>query len=58
MSKEFCVQADVTMSGNIYVEAENEEEAIKKVRAMNFVASDLRNFYWLSTEIVDVGEDK
>ena len=57
MNKEFCVQADVTMSGYIYVEAENEEEAIKKVRAMNFVASDLRNFHWLNTEIVDVNEE-
>ena len=56
MSKEFCVQVDVTMSGNIYVEAENEKEAIKKVRAMDFTSSDLRNFYWLSTEIVDIGK--
>ena len=56
MSKEFCIQVDVTMSGNIYVEAENEKEAIKKVRAMDFTSSDLRNFYWLSTEIVDIGK--
>ena len=57
MSKEFRVQTDITMSGDIYVEAENEEEAIKKVKAMYFVSSDLRNFHWLNTEIVDVYEE-
>lgn len=32
--KEFCVEVDITVSKNIYVDAENEEEAQEKVNEM------------------------
>ena len=52
--KEYCIQVDVTMSGNIYVEASSKEEAMAKVDKMNFRASDLTNFYQLDVQVVDV----
>lgn len=55
--KEFCIHVDVTMSGNVYVNASSEKEAREKVRAMNFTASDLTNFYELNLDIVDVEEE-
>lgn len=54
MKTEYEVQVDVTMSGSIYVEAESEKEAIAKVKAMTFVASDLKNFHEIGTDIYDV----
>lgn len=57
MKKEFCVQVDVTMSGNVYVNASNEQEAMKLVREIKFTPNDLRNFYGVDLEIVDVEEE-
>ena len=57
MKKEFCVQVDVTMSGNVYVKASSKEEAERIAREMDFVGSDLTSFYWLGTEVVDVEEE-
>ena len=54
--KEYCIQVDVTMSGNVYVEANSKEEAIAKVDKMNFRSSDLTNFYQVDAQIVDVEE--
>lgn len=34
MAKQFCVILDITMAKNIYVEAEDEEHAMSKVREM------------------------
>lgn len=51
---EYEVQIDVTMSGTLYITADNEEQARKVAEAMQFVASDLRNFCQVSTEVVDV----
>lgn len=55
--KEFCVHVDVTMSGYVYVNANNEEEARKKVQNKNFTGADLTNFYPLGTDIIDVEEE-
>ena len=54
---EYRLTVDVTMSGDIYIEADNEEEAIKKFRDKYFVASDLRNFHQISTELVEVEKE-
>lgn len=54
MAKEFEVQIDVTMSGTIYVTAENEQQAKIVAEAMQFVASDLRNFYQVDAQVVDI----
>ena len=34
MKKNYCVSVDITMAQNIYVEAENEEQAMVKARDM------------------------
>ena len=54
--KEYAVQVDITMSGTIYVNAENEEEAEAAAygKAGYYQASDLRNFINVTREIVDV----
>lgn len=55
--KNFCVTIDVTMSGDIYLEAETKEEAIKKAKEKYFNAHDLRDFHYLNTEIVECEEE-
>lgn len=52
--KEFCVNCDVTFSGNFYVIADSEEEAEKKIKEKQVVPSDIRNFYHLNTQILEV----
>lgn len=54
---EYRLTVDVTMSGDIYIEADNEEEAFDKFKNKYFVASDLRNFHQISTELVEVNEE-
>ena len=54
---EYRLTVDVTMSGDIYIEADNLEEAKKKFNEMYFVASDLRNFYQVNAEVVDVHKE-
>ncbi len=54
---EFRLTVDITMSGDIYVEADNEAEAIKKFKDKYFVASDLRNFHQVNTELVEITEE-
>ena len=54
--KEYCVNCDVTVSGNFYVNANSEEEARQIVRDMHPTIYDLRNFYFFSTEIQEVEE--
>lgn len=54
--KEFCIRVDVTMSGSVYVDANSKEEAIAKVDKMNFKSSDLKDFYQIDVQIVDIEE--
>lgn len=56
MKKTFSVNLDVTMNGNIYIEADSIEEAEKIAKEMRFTPSDLRNFHYFSTEIFDSEE--
>ena len=49
---EFRLTVDVTMSGDIYIEADNELEARKKFNEMFFEASDLRDFCQINKEVV------
>lgn len=53
---QFTVQVDVTMGGYLDIDAQNEEEAKKKVHEIDFVSSDLRLFHWIGTEIIDYWE--
>ena len=56
MAKEFRVQTDVTFSGDFCVMANDETDAISKVKSMQLVPSDIRNFCHIDTSIVDVEE--
>lgn len=51
---EYCVNCDVTFSGNFYIRANSEEEAKAKVKGMSIVPSDIRNFYLFDTSINEV----
>ena len=55
--KEFRITIDVTMSGDIYINAETKEEAIKKAKDKYFNAGDLRDFHYISSDVVDCEED-
>ena len=57
MKKTYKVQIDVTMGGNIYIAAETEEEAQRKVMDKNFNYSDLKNFWLVGSDIVEIEED-
>ena len=54
---EYRLTVDVTMSGDIYIEADNLEEAFDKFKNKYFVASDLRNFHQVSTELVEAHKE-
>ena len=60
MKKNFCVLVDITMAKNIYVEAENEEQAMSKVREMiNKNPYDYTNNFsnYVGYEIIDAVEE-
>lgn len=60
MKKNFCVSVDITMAKNIYVEAENDEQAMSKVRDMiNKNPYDYAsNFsHYVGYEIIDANEE-
>lgn len=56
--RKFVVTVDVTMSGDIEIEASNEKAAAEMVQNMYFTASDLRNFHELNKDIFEVEEVK
>lgn len=56
--KKYIVTVDITMSGDIEIEAPNEKAAAKMVQSMCFSASDLRNFHELNKDIFEVEEVK
>lgn len=55
MIKTYEVKADVTMSGCFYIEAESPQEAEEEAKKRVF-AYDLRDFYHLKTEVLNVQE--
>ena len=60
MKKTFCVAVDITMAKNIYVDAENEEQAMSKVREMiNKNPYDYANNFshYVGYEIIDANEE-
>lgn len=55
----YQVQVDVVFTGEIYVDAKNEQEAAKIASNKYFVPADLHNFRFLGVdEVVDVQEDE
>lgn len=54
----FRIEVDVTMSGAMYVEAENEGEARILAERTAFVGSDLRMFNHVKTEVYESYEVK
>ena len=54
----YQVQVDVTMTGEIYIDAKNEREAQVKASQKFFSPYDLRHFRFLSSEVVEVQEDE
>ena len=54
----YQVQVDVTMTGEVYVEAKNEKDAQIIASTKYFTPSDLRNFRFLDVDVVDVQEDE
>jgi len=54
--RKFVVTVDVTMSGDIEIEAPNEKAAAKMVQSMYFTAYELRNFHELNKDIYEVEE--
>ena len=60
MKKSFCVSVDITMAKNINVEAENEEQAMSKVREMiNKNPYDYTNNFshYVGYEIINADEE-
>lgn len=53
----FRITVDVTMSGDIYVEADSMEEAKRKINSRSWTHSDLNGFHYVGREIVDCEED-
>ena len=58
MKKTYAVRVDITMSGTLYVEAASSAEAKTMAEEEQLVASDLHNFWHVSTEILDVEVDE
>lgn len=56
--KEYAVKIDVIMSGTVYVNAESEQEAERTAKEMGFVASDLRNFIHIGTDVIETEENE
>ncbi len=54
----YQVQVDVTMTGEICIDARNEYEAQVKASQKFFIPHDLRHFRFLSSEVVDVQKDE
>ena len=55
----YQVQVDVVFTGEIYIEAANENEAAEIASKKYFVPADLYNFRFLGVdEVVDVQKDE
>lgn len=56
MVKNFRVQVDVTMTGEIFIMAKSKKEAKEKAKEKYFVPSDLRTFSHIKTSVVNTQE--
>lgn len=54
---DYRVQIDVIFTGDLYITANSEKEAKERARKMRLVPSDLKNFYWIDTRVIDVEEE-
>ena len=51
---EYRVDCDVTFGGSFYVEANSEEEAQEIIKNKQVVPSDIRNFYHINTQVIEI----
>ena len=51
-TKNYKIQVDVTMTGEVFVMAKSKKEAIEKIKGQYFVPSDLRSFSHIRTSVV------
>lgn len=56
--KDYRITIDVTMSGDIYISAETEEDAIAQAKKKYFNARDLQSFHFLSSDIYEIEESE
>ena len=56
--RKFVVTVDVTMSGDIEIEAPNAKAAADIIQGMYFTSQELRNFHEFSKDIYEVEEVK
>ena len=52
--KKFRVLIDVTMSGDVEIEAATKKETKEKAKSLYFCSSDLREFHQINTRVVEV----
>ena len=52
--KKYTVTIDVTMSGDIEIEANSKKEAKEIAKGRYFNPSDLRDFHEINTKVVEV----
>lgn len=50
----YTVTIDVTMSGDIEIEAKSKKEAKEIAKSRYFTPSDLRDFHEINTKVVEV----
>ena len=50
----YQIQIDVTFTGELYLEAKDAKEAAEKVKAKYLGVGDIRNFRFLSLDVVDI----
>lgn len=55
--KNYEVQIDVIMTGTVSIEANSKKEAKEKAKQKCFVASDLRWFSHIGTDVVEIEEN-
>lgn len=54
--KQYRITIDVTMSGDIYLDADSLTQAQEKASVIRFTPQDLRNFHFLESNIFDSEE--
>ena len=54
----YQIQIDVTFTGELYLKAKDAKEAAEKVKAKYLGVGDIRNFRFLSLDVVEIQEDE